>query len=197
MKADTIIHSFSCRLFARATRIAVLILLWIGMTPAAAQVYSTAQRGTQYEVNYGDPYGSAYGNPYGSINSGAYGSMDAQYEYNPYQSNVYKPGSSAPRTGLGKNRLSTYNPWSEGYAPMRTKKNSPTGEPGGAIGEDEESENDPEGETGAPDGFITPSDPGHQSNQSPVGEAWVMIFFAAITAAVIYFRRRKFSVENI
>lgn len=191
MKADTIIHSFSRRSLARATRMAVLFLLWISTAPAAAQVYSTAQRGTQYEISTSNPYGATY--------SGTYSSQEAQYNYNPYQSNVYKPGSSAPSTSLRGRRLSTYNPWADSYAPMGSKKkNAPVG--GGdypAVGEDKEGPNDPEGETGAPDGFITPSDPGHQSNQSPVGEAWVMIFFAAIATAVIYFRRRKFAAENI
>ena len=123
------------------------------------------------------------------MNNGYYGSMEAQYEYNPYQSNVYKPGSSTPNTGLRKRyTIPSYNPWSDSYAPMRTKKNAPTG---GAIGEDEESKNDPEGETGAPDGFITPSDPGHQSQQSPVGEAWVLLFFAAAAALVVFIRQKR------
>ena len=175
---------FPARHMVRAVRLAVLSLLfWIGLMPASAQIYSTAQGGTQYKGTYGEAYGS--------MNDGYYGSMEAQYEYNPYQSNVYKPGSSTPNTGLRKHHLSVHTPWSDSYAPMRTKKNSPTGETGGAIGEDEESENDPEGETGAPDGFITPSDPGHQSNQSPVGEAWVLLFFAAAAALAVFIRQKR------
>ena len=184
MKTDINIHMFPARHMVRAVRLAVLSLLfWIGLMPASAQIYSTAQGGTQYKGTYEEAYGS--------MNDGYYGSMEAQYEYNPYQSNVYKPGSSTPNTGLRKHHLSVHTPWSDSYAPMRTKKNSPTGEPGGAIGEDEESENDPEGETGAPDGFITPSDPGHQSNQSPVGEAWVLLFFAAAAALVVFIRQKR------
>lgn len=175
---------FPARHMVRAVRLAVLSLLfWIGLMPASAQIYSTAQGGTQYKGTYEEAYGS--------MNDGYYGSMEAQYEYNPYQSNVYKPGSSTPNTGLRKHHLSVHTPWSDSYAPMRTKKNSPTGETGGAIGEDNKSENDPEGETGAPDGFITPSDPGHQSNQSPIGEAWVLLFFAAAAALVVFIRQKR------
>ena len=185
MKTDINIHMFPARHMVRAVRLAVLsLLLWLGLMPASAQIYSTAQGGTQYKGTYEEAYGS--------MNNGYYGSMEAQYEYNPYQSNVYKPGSSTPNTGLRKRyTIPSYNPWSDSYAPMRTKKNSPTGVPGGAIGEDEESKNDPEGETGAPDGFITPSDPGHQSNQSPVGEAWVLLFFAAAAALVVFIRQKR------
>ena len=39
-------------------------------------------------------------------------------------------------------------------------------------------------------------DPGHQSNQSPVGEAWVMLFFAAVAALVVYIRRRRLLMED-
>lgn len=181
MKTDIIIHMFPARHMVRAVRLAVLSLLfWIGLMPASAQIYSTAQGGTQYKGTYEEAYGS--------MNNGYYGSMEAQYEYNPYQSNVYKPGSSTPNTGLRKHHLSVHTPWSDSYAPMRTKKNSPTG---GAIGEDNKSENDPEGETGAPDGFITPSDPGHQSNQSPVGEAWILLLFAAAAAWVVFRRQQR------
>ena len=177
---------FPARHMVRAVRLAVLsLLLWLGLVPASAQIYSTAQRGTQYKGTYEEAYGS--------MNDGYYGSMEAQYEYNPYQSNVYKPGSSTPNIGLRKRyTIPSYTPWSDSYAPMRTnKKNAPTGTTGGAIGEDNKSENDPEGETGAPDGFITPSDPGHQSNQSPVGEAWILLFFAAAAALVVFIRQKR------
>ena len=191
MKTDINIHMFPARHMVRAVRLAVLsLLLWLGLMPASAQIYSTAQGGTQYKGTYEEAYGS--------MNNGYYGSMEAQYEYNPYQSNVYKPGSSTPNTGLRKRyTIPSYNPWSDSYAPMRTKKNAPPGTTGGAIGEDNKSENNPEGETGAPDGFITPSDPGHQSNQSPVGEAWVLLFFAAIAAAKVYFDKHHSSPENV
>lgn len=34
-------------------------------------------------------------------------------------------------------------------------------------------------------------DPGNQSQQSPVGEAWVMLLFAAVAAAVVFVRQRR------
>ena len=99
MKTDINIHMFPARHMVRAVRLAVLSLLfWVGLMPASAQIYSTAQRGTQYKGTYEEAYGS--------MNDGYYGSMEAQYEYNPYQSNVYKPGSSTPNTGLRKHHLS-------------------------------------------------------------------------------------------
>ena len=134
MKTDINIHMFPARHMVRAVRLAVLsLLLWLGLMPASAQIYSTAQGGTQYKGTYEEAYGS--------MNDGYYGSMEAQYEYNPYQSNVYKPGSSTPNTGLRKHHLSVQTPWSDSYAPMRTKKNAPTGSTDGAIGEDNKSEN--------------------------------------------------------
>ena len=39
-------------------------------------------------------------------------------------------------------------------------------------------------------------DPGDQSDQSPVGEAWVMLFFAAVAALVVYIRNRHFHLED-
>ena len=39
-------------------------------------------------------------------------------------------------------------------------------------------------------------DPGHQSDQSPVGEAWVMLFFAAVAALFIYRRQRRIYPED-
>jgi hypothetical protein len=34
-------------------------------------------------------------------------------------------------------------------------------------------------------------DPGNQSQESPVGEAWVMLFFAAVAALVVFVRQRR------
>lgn len=34
-------------------------------------------------------------------------------------------------------------------------------------------------------------DPGTQSPESPVGEAWVMLFFAAVAALVVFVRQRR------
>lgn len=40
-------------------------------------------------------------------------------------------------------------------------------------------------------GFITPSDPGVQSGESPIGEPWVMLLFAAALAATTAIRLRR------
>ena len=46
-------------------------------------------------------------------------------------------------------------------------------------------------EVGAPRRvIINPSDPGNQSNESPVGEPWVLLLFAAIAAGTTAWRRR-------
>ena len=45
-----------------------------------------------------------------------------------------------------------------------------------------------------PEGWLDPehpSDPGHQSPDSPIGEAWVMLLFAAAAALAIFVRQRK------
>ena len=39
-------------------------------------------------------------------------------------------------------------------------------------------------------GFITPSDPGNQSEDFPIGEPWVLLLFAAASAAGIAVRKR-------
>ena len=183
MKTDTIKHSFSGRLFKSATCIFGLCLLMLaGAQSLSAQVYSTAQ---------GASYGGSYDNRYAT--------QEPQHTYNAYQSTVYKPfGTSAPSQG----RPAYVSGSTGSYSPISGRRNTdgmPTtgGNPNNpAIGDVVELPNEPEGETGAPDGFLTPDDPGHQSNQSPVGEAWVMLFFAAVAALVVYIRRRRFSLED-
>lgn len=40
--------------------------------------------------------------------------------------------------------------------------------------------------------FLDPSDPGHQSNESPIGDAVLpMMLMAMVFAGVIYFRKRR------
>lgn len=182
MKTD-IKHSFSGRLFKSATCIFGLCLLMLaGAQSLSAQVYSTAQ---------GASYGGSYDNRYAT--------QEPQHTYNAYQSTVYKPfGTSAPSQG----RPAYVSGSTGSYSPISGRRNTdgmPTtgGNPNNpAIGDVVELPNEPEGETGAPDGFLTPDDPGHQSNQSPVGEAWVLLFFAAVAALVVYIRRRRLSLED-
>ena len=103
---------------------------------------------------------------YNAPSSMPYGSYDAQYEqpevnYQPYRSTIYEPFSNAKPTG-----------------PQR----------GGAIGEEEDNDDD-SGDDWTGD-FGHPSDP-NQSNNGPVGEAWVLLLFAAVAAIVVYCKQRK------
>ena len=50
--------------------------------------------------------------------------------------------------------------------------------------------NDPGGGN-IPDDWYNPADPEDNSNESPVGEAWVMLLFAAAAALVVFVRQRK------
>jgi hypothetical protein len=47
----------------------------------------------------------------------------------------------------------------------------------------------PDGISNRKNGFITPSDP-NTSTESPVGEPWIMLIFAAAAAAIITLRKR-------
>ena len=40
-------------------------------------------------------------------------------------------------------------------------------------------------------GFDTPTNPGTQSNESPIGEPWIMVLFAVLFAGAIALKRRK------
>lgn len=40
-------------------------------------------------------------------------------------------------------------------------------------------------------GFITPSDPGEQSDEFPIGEPWILLLFAAALAATTAIRLRR------
>ena len=115
-------------------------------------------------AQYNAPHRAPYGAPYGAM---PFGSIDAQYEvqtefnYQPYRSTIYEPFSNAKPTG-----------------PQR----------GGAIGE-EEDDDDNSGDDWTGD-FGHPSDP-NQSNNGPVGEAWVLLLFAAVAAIVVYCKQGK------
>lgn len=110
----------------------------------------------------------------------ANGAMDVQYR--SYQSTVYQPFASSPSMISGR-RNSDGAPSTGGGDPTNPDIPDPNN-PG--DGELPENWFDPD----------HPSDPGHQSNQSPVGEAWVMLFFAAVAALVVYIRRRRLLMED-
>lgn len=113
----------------------------------------------------GTPYNSYSNETYGSLYNSTTDMQQAQPTYNSYQSTVYQPfESSVPSMISGK-------------------RNS--GESTGG------SENSPNGSTNYGDDWIHPSDPEDNSNESPVGEAWVMLLFAAAAALVVFVRQRR------
>ena len=173
------------RLFYRALHIDVIcVLFFIGTMPLSAQIFSTAQ-GNRYETSYPSEYGGMQQSPYAT--------QDAQMNYNAYQSTVYQPFESpAPSYRHSTYSTSSYSN-SGSYNPIRGRRN--TGEESGTDANDPD--NDP-GDGELPEGWLDPehpSDPGHQSNQSPVGETWIMLFFAAVAALVVYIRNRHFHLE--
>ena len=117
-----------------------------------------------YSTAKGGRYDASYPTEYNAMQQSSYSVQDAQVGYNAYQSTVYQPFASSPSMVSGR---------------RNTGGDDPTNDPG--DGELPEGWLDPE----------HPSDPGHQSNQSPVGEAWVMLLFAAAAALAIYIRQRR------
>ena len=118
-----------------------------------------------YSTAQGTRYEASFPTEYGTTQQNAYSAHEAQANYNSYQSTVYQPfESSVPSMISGK-------------------RNS--GESTGG------SENSPNGSTNYGDDWIHPSDPEDNSNESPVGEAWVMLLFAAAAALVVFVRQRK------
>lgn len=84
--------------------------------------------------------------------------------YSAYQSTVYEPfGNTTPSESSASNRG------------ISGRRNS-----------DYEGDVDL-GEWGDP----TTANPGNTSNQSPIGEPWIMLLFAAVAAIVVAWRRRK------
>ena len=181
MKTDTIKHSFSGRLFKKATCIfGLCMLMLVSTTPVSAQVYSTAR---------GESYGASYGNPYNN----AYATQETQHNYNTYQSTVYQPfGTSAPSQGRPayvSSGVGTYSPISGRQNSSGLPSTGSTTPSNPAIGDVETTINNESG------GLQGGGDPGYQGG-SPVGEAWVMLLFAAVAAAVVFVRQRKAAVKG-
>lgn len=92
--------------------------------------------------------------------------QEPQHSYNAYQPTVYEP--------FGSSLPSESNPVYSNAQGGSDRNNAPSDRRNlGGIG-----------------------DPGNQSNQSPVGEAWVMLLFAAVAAAVVFVRQRKAAVKG-
>ena len=176
------------RLFYKALHIVVIcILMCVGAMPLSAQVYSTAQRYTPYDSRTNAAYGASY-------NSNGYAEQPA---YNPYQSTVYQPFGSSMPSGSNPSYISSSSSNMGTYNPIRGRRNSNTTP--STDGSDPTNPNIGEEESGStdyPEGFPHPSDPNDNSNQSPVGEAWVMLLFAAAAAVVVFVRQRKAAVRG-
>lgn len=109
-----------------------------------------------------------------------YSSQQVQSGYNAYQSTVHQPFASSPNLISGRRNTGSA-PSTGGGDP--TNPNVPdNNNPGGGD---------------IPDDWYNPADPeDDHSNESPVGEAWVMLLFAAVAAAVVFVRQRKAAVKG-
>ena len=117
-----------------------------------------------FSTAQGNRYETSYPSEYGGMQQSPYATQDAQLNYNAYQSTVYQPfESSVP---------------SDNH-PMY---NNSQGEDEGNSGR----RNVTNRQNSFPDRPDTPPAEG-----SPVGEAWIMLLFAAAAALAIYIRQRK------
>ena len=116
-----------------------------------------------YSTAQGTLYEASFPTEYGATQQNAYSAHEAQANYNSYQSTVYQPfESSVP---------SDNNPVYSNSQGDNDRRNAPTNRQN----------------LGGMDG----KDPGDQSDQYPVGDAWVMLLFAAAAALVVFVRQRR------
>lgn len=114
-----------------------------------------------YSTAKGGRYDASYHSEYNAMQQSSYSVQDAQVGYNAYQSTVYQPFESS--------LPSDNNPvYSNGQGDNNDRQNAPTNRRNLQGG----------------------GDPGTQGD-SPVGEAWVMLLFAAAAALVVFVRQRK------
>ena len=117
-----------------------------------------------YSTAKGGRYDASYPTEYSATQQTSYSVQDAQVGYNSYQSTVYQPFESS----LPSDNTPVY---------------------GNGQGEDESNggrRNVTNRQNSFPDRPDTPPAEG-----SPVGEAWIMLLFAAAAALAIYIRQRK------
>lgn len=121
-----------------------------------------------YSTAQGSRYEASFPTEYGATQQNAYSAHEAQANYNSYQSTVYVPFDNT----MPSENTSLYQSPSNSDAGDRS--NAPSNRRNlGGVG-----------------------DPGNQSQESPVGEAWVMLFFAAAAAVVVFVRQRKAAVRG-
>ena len=115
-----------------------------------------------YSTAQGTRYEASFPTEYGATQQNAYSAHEAQANYNSYQSTVYQPfESSVP----SDNNPVYSNGQGEGNGGRRNVTNR---------------------QNSFPDRPDTPPAEG-----SPVGEAWVMLLFAAVAALVVFVRQRR------
>lgn len=116
------------------------------------------------------PYNSYSNETYGSLYNSTPDMQQAQPTYNSYQSTVYQPfESSVP---------SDNNPVYSNSQGDNNRRNAPTNR------------------RNSDDELQGGGDPYPGELKSPVGEAWVMLFFAATAALVVFIRQRKAAVRG-
>ena len=122
-----------------------------------------------YSTAKGGRYDASYSSEYSTTQHSSYSVQDAQVGYNSYQSTVYQPFESS----LPSDNNPVYS--------------SGQGEDEGNGGR----RNVTNRQNSFPDRPDTPPAEG-----SPVGEAWIMLLFAAAAALAIYIRQRKAVVKE-
>lgn len=112
------------------------------------------------------PYNSYSNETYGSLYNSTTDMQQAQPTYNSYQSTVYQPFESSVPSD--NNPVYSNSPGNNDRHNAPTNRRNLTG--GG--------------------------DAGSQEPTSPIGEGWVMLFFAAVAALVVFVRQRKAAVRG-
>ena len=113
-----------------------------------------------YSTAQGTRYEASFPTEYGAMQQNAYSAHEAQANYNSYQSTVYQPFESSVP--------SDNNPVYSNSQGDNNRRNAPTNR---------------QNLTGG-------GDAGDQEQSYPVGEAWVMLLFAAAAALVVFVRQR-------
>ena len=141
-------------------------IMWICVFMWAGIMPLSAQ---VYSTAKGGRYDASYSSEYSTTQRSSYSVQDAQVGYNSYQSTVYQPFESS----LPSDNNPVYS--------------SGQGEDEGNSGR----RNVTNRQNSVPDRPDTPPAEG-----SPVGEAWIMLLFAAAAALAIFVRQRKAVVKE-
>ena len=116
-----------------------------------------------YSTAQGTRYEASFPTEYGATQQNAYSAHEAQANYNSYQSTVYQPFESSVPSDNNPVYSNSQGD-NNGHDAPANRRNS--------------------------DGLQGGGDPGTQGG-SPVGDAWVMLLFAAAAALVVFVRQRK------